>query len=65
MPETVSSTVDHIRTELRKVIVGQDADRQDAIANHQRELQPHSVYARPDAVRYNRHQRLQYRDVEF
>lgn len=24
MPETVSSTVDHIRTELRKVIVGQD-----------------------------------------
>ena len=24
MPETVASTVEHIRTELRKVIVGQD-----------------------------------------
>ena len=24
MPETVSSTVEHIRTELQKVIVGQD-----------------------------------------
>jgi ATP-dependent Clp protease ATP-binding subunit ClpA len=24
MPETVSSTVEHIRTELHKVIVGQD-----------------------------------------
>jgi len=24
MPETVSSTVEHIRTELAKVIVGQD-----------------------------------------